>query len=235
MFAQYILTRPILDLCERATQRMGARVYQRWWEKEGRDLEAAKERGGKEGAGKLLQGGGAGGATVWGGDVGAYPKDRAGAGELHAWGHASDNRKTDAERGDGQWKYPPLKEALREAGCEGIWKAAPRRHNTVAQYIVTRPILYLCQRATQRLGARVYRKWCKQEGIDLEAAKERAAEAIATDSESESDSESEAESEEGWEGISASSGVSGSSGAERSEDPWRTKGHTNGTFRKFTK
>ena len=60
---------------------------------------------------------------------------------------------------------------------------------------MTRPILDLCERATQRLGARVYQQWWEQERIDLEVAKERAEEAIATDSELESDSESEAESE----------------------------------------
>ena len=63
-------------------------------------------------------------------------------------------------------------------------------------------------------------------------------EAIATDSESESELESEeeeeAESEVGGEEINASSGVSGSSGAERSEDPWETKGHTDRTLRHFT-
>ena len=34
---------------------------------------------------------------------------------------------------------------------------------------------------------------------------------------------------------SESSGVSGSSGAERSDDPWEMKGHTDGTLRQFTK
>ena len=85
-----------------------------------------------------------------------------------------------------------------------------------AQYILTRPILDLCERATQRMGARLSQQLWEQEGIDLEAVKERAAEAIATDSESdaESEAESEAESDKGWGGISASSGVSGSSIAE---------------------
>ena len=91
---------------------------------------------------------------------------------------------------------------MREAGFEGIQKAITRRQNTVAQYISTWPILDLCERSTQRVGARVSRWWWEQEGIDLEAGKERAAEAIAMNSESESDSkseaESEAESEEGW-------------------------------------
>ena len=36
---QYIATQPILDLCERATRRPGARVSWRWWGKAGIDLE----------------------------------------------------------------------------------------------------------------------------------------------------------------------------------------------------
>ena len=43
----------------------------------------------------------------------------------------------------------------------------------------------LCEWATQKVGGRVSRRWWDQEGIDLKTAKERAAEAIATDSESE--------------------------------------------------
>ena len=43
MVAQYIGTRPILDLCERTTHRAGARVSHRWWDQEGIDLKAAKE------------------------------------------------------------------------------------------------------------------------------------------------------------------------------------------------
>ena len=74
-------------------------------------------------------------------------------------------------RGDGKWTYPSLKEAIREAGFEGIWKAITRRQNTVEQYIATRPILDLCERDTQRLGARVYHRWWEQEGIDLETEK----------------------------------------------------------------
>ena len=83
---------------------------------------------------------------------------------------------------------------MREVGFEGIRKAITRRQNTVAQYIATRPILELCERATQRMGVRVSRRWWEQEGIDLETAKERVAESTMTDS------ESEAESEEGWGG-----------------------------------
>ena len=60
---------------------------------------------------------------------------------------------------DGSWDYPPLAEALGEEGLEGMRKSITRRQNTVAQYIATRPILDLCDQATRRPGARVYRPW----------------------------------------------------------------------------
>ena len=44
MSAQYIATRPILDLCERSVRRPGVLVSQRWWEQDGLDLEGAKKR-----------------------------------------------------------------------------------------------------------------------------------------------------------------------------------------------
>ena len=59
----------------------------------------------------------------------------------------------------------------------------------------------------------MYRQWWDQEGINLKAAKKRAAEVLATDSESESEVELEAEVEAdpevGGEERSTSSGVSG--------------------------
>ena len=44
MVAQYITTRPILDLYERSAWRPGARVSQRWWEQDGLDLEGVTKR-----------------------------------------------------------------------------------------------------------------------------------------------------------------------------------------------
>ena len=44
MVAQYIATRPILDLCERSVWRPGAWVSRRWWEREGIDLGGERER-----------------------------------------------------------------------------------------------------------------------------------------------------------------------------------------------
>ena len=75
-------------------------------------------------------------------------------------------------RGEGRWTYPPLKEATREAGFGGIRKSITRRQNTVAQYIATQPIMDLCEWDTQRLGARVSRRWWEQEVIDLERQRE---------------------------------------------------------------
>ena len=63
------------------------------------------------------------------------------------------------------------------------------------QYIVTRTILDLCERTTQRAGARVSWRWWEQKGINLKTAKEQAAEAIETDSDSELESEVELEAE----------------------------------------
>ena len=90
------------------------------------------------------------------------------------------------------WYYPPLEEALGRAGLEGIRKSIKRRQNTFAQYIATRPILDLCERATRRQGARVSRWWWEQAGIDLERARKRAAEST-TRSETELEEESDRE------------------------------------------
>ena len=42
--AQYIATKPLLDLCEGAMQRGGARVTMRWWDQKGIYWEKAKAR-----------------------------------------------------------------------------------------------------------------------------------------------------------------------------------------------
>ena len=44
---------------------------------------------------------------------------------------------------DRMWEYPPMAEALREAGMVGIRTSITRRQNMFAQYIATRPILDL--------------------------------------------------------------------------------------------
>ena len=94
------------------------------------------------------------------------------------------------QRNYGSWDYPPLAEALGEAGIKGISKSATRRQNKVAQYIATQTILDLCERANRRPGERVSRRWWEQDGIELEGTKKRAGETMEI---SESDSEEEAD------------------------------------------
>ena len=44
MVAQFIATRPILDLCEGAVRRTGARVPRRWWEQTGINWKGSREK-----------------------------------------------------------------------------------------------------------------------------------------------------------------------------------------------
>ena len=62
---------------------------------------------------------------------------------------------------------------MREAGLMEIRKSIENRQNTGAQYIVTRPLLDLCEEARAREGARVPMQWWNQTGIEWEAAKTR--------------------------------------------------------------
>ena len=90
-------------------------------------------------------------------------------------------------QGGGIWEYPPLAEAMEEAGFEGIRNSVTRRRNTVAQYIATRPIMDLCKRSTRWPGARVSRRWWEQAGIDLEGAKKATVSELELELESELD------------------------------------------------
>ena len=97
-------------------------------------------------------------------------------------------RRQPRRRKDGIWIYPPLVWIMKEVGMVCIWSSIIRRQNTVTQYIVTRPIMDLCEQATRRPGARVSWRWWEQTGIDLKGAQENAAEA-AVETEMESESE----------------------------------------------
>ena len=55
--------------------------------------------GRSDSVGKFLKSGGTGGVDVWGGDVGAHPKDGAGPGYLPSQGRAKYHRETTEETG----------------------------------------------------------------------------------------------------------------------------------------
>ena len=102
---------------------------------------------------------------------------------------------------------------MQEAGLTEIRKSIANRHNTVAQYIVTRTLLDLCEGARVREGARVPMRWWNQTGIDWETAKSKGGE--ETDSANGSGTKTDGEEERKEEREDASK-ASGSSGAERS-------------------
>ena len=56
---------------------------------------------------------------------------------------------------DGKWFYPSLAGAIKEAGVVRARTSVLQRQNTVAQFIVTRPILGLCEVAERRRGTQV--------------------------------------------------------------------------------
>ena len=56
----------------------------------------------------------------------------------------------------GGWLYPPLAEAMAEAGLQEVETHVSRRQNTVAQFIATGTIMDLCLAAERRLGSYVH-------------------------------------------------------------------------------
>ena len=66
------------------------------------------------------------------------------------------------QREDGRWYYPPLDTEMEEAGFEDMVDYVLKIHNIVAQYIATRPILYICKNAVRRPWEWVDRRWWKQ-------------------------------------------------------------------------
>ena len=114
--AQYIATRPLLDLCE------GGNAARRG---EGNNPQQGGSN--KTSVGEFLQGGGPAGATVWGKDVGGVAKNGAGARSfLH--GAASQSPGRQPRRGwDGKWFYPSLVGAMKEAGFTDVRTSINRR------------------------------------------------------------------------------------------------------------
>ena len=107
---------------------------------------------------------------------------------------------------------------MKEAGLTGVRKSITRRQNTAAQYIATRPLLDLCERATQREGAWVTLRWWDHTGIEWEKAKAREAE-----TESVSKSGTDLEGEEARDTESRARGSSGTEWSGASADEWEVR------------
>ena len=68
-------------------------------------------------------------------------------------------------QGEGAWYYPPLESAMEYAGFEEIGVYIQKRQNTVAQYIVTQPIMNLCEKSVWNPVAWVSQKWWEKVGL----------------------------------------------------------------------
>ena len=68
---------------------------------------------------------------------------------------------------DGGWMYPPLAEAIVEAGLPEVETYVSHQYNTVSQFISTRPIMDPCLAAKKRPGSRVAKRWWEQDGFYL--------------------------------------------------------------------
>ena len=59
----------------------------------------------------------------------------------------------------GEWEYPPIGEALNEAGMETIDVYIKRRPNRLAEYVALHPVFDLCMNSTRETGSSPRRKW----------------------------------------------------------------------------
>ena len=60
---------------------------------------------------------------------------------------------------------------MEEAGFEDMGDYVLKMHNTVSQYIATRPIIDLCEETVWRSGTWVDRRWWEQEGLYIVGAR----------------------------------------------------------------
>ena len=93
---------------------------------------------------------GTGSPVIWRGGVGGDPADWTSPGELPPQGDEKDGGYANLDTDRWDLVLPPLDDALRSTGLETMETYISRIHNTVAQYIATRPILKLFMEAERR-------------------------------------------------------------------------------------
>ena len=76
---------------------------------------------------------------------------------------------------NGIWKYTLAAMAQEESGVLIVEEYIRRRQNTVAHYIATRSLLYLCEGLERAPRTQVGMQWIEQVGIDLTVLLEAAA------------------------------------------------------------
>ena len=140
--------------------------------------------------------------------------ERALSGFLHGAARRLTGRQAQRKK-DGDWYYPSLEGAMREAGLTDIRTSILNRQNTVTQYIATRPLLELCEGARAREGAKVPLRWWDQAGICCETAKVKGVEKDRTGG-----AGTDMDGEEEREVASRASGSSGAEWSGASADEW---------------
>ena len=76
---------------------------------------------------------------------------------------------------DGKWTYTSAATTREDAGFLSIEDYIRRRHNTVARYIYTRPLLDMCGGLERAMGAQVGMQWWEHVGRNMAGAREAAA------------------------------------------------------------
>ena len=132
-------------------------AYRRYWG--GRDVH--------EDIRAALPSGSTGETSIWVGDVGRDPPHVKEPGGVTHRVVRRIKGQTPRHRANGSWNYPPLVEVMQEAWLEEMWVYIGRRHNMVAQYISTRPILNPFPEAERSPGERVTKRWRGQPGLWL--------------------------------------------------------------------
>ena len=87
----------------------------------------------------------------------------------------------------GRWDYTSTEVVREEAGFEPMETYIWKRNNTIAQYIVMRPIMNLCKLTDSKQGSRVGMHWWDHVVIDLEGAREMVVATAAAEAEAEAD------------------------------------------------
>ena len=89
-----------------------------------------------------------------------------------AWRMAHDNKPR--RKPDGTWKYPSSEDVLKEVGLYSIGHYVEVRRQTIASFIVTRPIFDYCVEGERLRGSSPRQFWWEQP-MDLDAARAVAA------------------------------------------------------------
>ena len=77
----------------------------------------------------------------------------------------------------GVWEYPPVEASLKEAGLKTVEEFIRLRRNTIAMWVVNRPIYEACKGGERKRGTSARQFWWEQP-MGLESAEELLADQV---------------------------------------------------------